>query len=122
MTNGEMIDAWVELYSSQSADNSYKFLNFGGEVVSILGLSVAPDFRKAQSAHLVALGFVYFTKRHDFMQEIKEIGDEVLQWFLQGKIKTSIEEIVPLEDAIKALTKLKEGHTRGKVVVKVGKL
>ena len=117
-----MIDAWVELYSSESADNSYKFLNFGGEVVSILGLSVAPDFRKAQSAHLVALGFVYHTRRHEFMSEIREIGDEVLQWFLQGKISTYIEEIVPFDDAVKALGKVKEGHTRGKIVVRVSKL
>ncbi|KAF9766892.1 hypothetical protein IL306_000644 [Fusarium sp. DS 682] len=50
----------------------------------------------------------------------QEDFEQVAAWMQDGKIKAIIEEEFGLEDAGRAYAKLKEGRTRGKLVVRVG--
>ncbi|KAF2098030.1 NAD(P)-binding protein [Rhizodiscina lignyota] len=54
-----------------------------------------------------------FSKQDDFNQ--------IAAWMAEGKVKAVIEQTFEFEDAPKAYEKLKEGRTRGKIVVHVSK-
>ena len=43
----------------------------------------------------------------------------LLQWAAEGRLKPAIERCVPLEQTPEAMQRVMQGHTRGKVVVKV---
>ncbi|EXL72216.1 hypothetical protein FOPG_12165 [Fusarium oxysporum f. sp. conglutinans race 2 54008] len=58
-------------------------------------------------------------KYHSVTANRKDFG-QVTDWMKDGKIKAVIEEEFGLEDAGRAYARLKEGRTRGKLVVRVG--
>ncbi|ENH65987.1 Zinc-type alcohol dehydrogenase-like protein C16A3.02c [Fusarium oxysporum f. sp. cubense race 1] len=58
-------------------------------------------------------------KYHSVTANRKDFG-QVADWMKDGKIKAVIEEEFGLEDAGRAYARLKEGRTRGKLVVRVG--
>ena len=58
-------------------------------------------------------------KYHSVTANRKDFG-QVTDWMKDGKIKAVIEEESGLEDAGRAYARLKEGRTRGKLVVRVG--
>ncbi|EWY85658.1 hypothetical protein FOYG_12791 [Fusarium oxysporum NRRL 32931] len=58
-------------------------------------------------------------KYHSVTANRKDFG-QVADWMKDGKIKAVIEEGFGLEDAGRAYARLKEGRTRGKLVVRVG--
>lgn len=44
---------------------------------------------------------------------------QVKDWMVEGKVKTVIDEVFPMEDVVQAFTKLKTGRARGKIIVHV---
>ncbi|KAF5593839.1 zinc alcohol dehydrogenase [Fusarium pseudoanthophilum] len=57
-------------------------------------------------------------KYHSVTANRKDFG-QVVEWMKDGKVKAVIEEEFGLEDAGRAYARLKEGRTRGKLVVRV---
>ncbi|GKU22643.1 unnamed protein product [Fusarium langsethiae] len=47
--------------------------------------------------------------------------EQMAEWIREGKVKVIIEEEFDLEDAGRAYARLKEGKTRGKLVIRVGR-
>ncbi|KAF5606609.1 zinc alcohol dehydrogenase [Fusarium subglutinans] len=58
-------------------------------------------------------------KYHSVTANRKDFG-QIVDWIKDGKVKVVIEEEFGLEDAGRAYARLKEGRTRGKLVVRVG--
>ncbi|RBR18684.1 uncharacterized protein FIESC28_05961 [Fusarium coffeatum] len=58
-------------------------------------------------------------KFHSVVANRKDFG-QIAEWIRDGKVKIVIEEEFGLEDAGRAYGRLKEGRTRGKLVVRVG--
>ncbi|KAF5545168.1 zinc alcohol dehydrogenase [Fusarium mexicanum] len=58
-------------------------------------------------------------KYHSVTANRKNFG-QIADWMKDGKVKAVIEEEFGLEDAGRAYARLKEGRTRGKLVVRVG--
>ena len=52
-------------------------------------------------------------------QPKKEDFEIIGKWMAEGKVRAVIEEEFGMEDAGQAFAKLKEGRTRGKIVVRV---
>jgi NADPH:quinone reductase-like Zn-dependent oxidoreductase len=50
-----------------------------------------------------------------------EAFEQIARWIREGKMKAVIEQIFEFGDATKALAKVREGRTRGKIVVHVSK-
>ncbi len=46
--------------------------------------------------------------------------EKLSEIFDAGKLRAEIEDVVPLEEAAKAHERVEAGHTRGKIVLRVG--
>ena len=46
--------------------------------------------------------------------------ERLSQMFDTGKLRAEIEDVLPLEEAAKAHERVEAGHTRGKIVLRVG--
>ena len=46
--------------------------------------------------------------------------EKLSEMFDAGKLRVEIEDVVPLEEAAKAHDRVEAGHTRGKIVLRVG--
>jgi NADPH:quinone reductase-like Zn-dependent oxidoreductase len=78
-------------------------------IANLAGVFTIPSWlgggkRKAKFVGVVA-------KKQDF--------ETVATWMKEGKVKASIEEVVPLEQLGDAYAKLKTGRTRGKIIIRI---
>jgi NADPH:quinone reductase-like Zn-dependent oxidoreductase len=46
--------------------------------------------------------------------------EKLSEMFDAGELRVEIEDVVPLEEAAKAHERVEAGHTRGKIVLRVG--
>lgn len=116
LTYYEGVDVWVE---NVGGDDGLCCLSFAGEFVSVVdipkgGLSMFAN--DAKSFHAVMLGAAYFSGLPEKIEEIKLIGDKMLELYSQNKINSLLSEVIPFEKIKDYLIKLKGRHVRGKIV------
>ena len=102
------IDVVFDLVGGDTQLQSLKVLKRGGILVSTVGLT-DQDAIKAKGI----IGVQYMAQSiPDHLIQLAKLIDE-------GKFKITIAEILPLSAAAEAHKKSQEGHTRGKIVLKV---
>ncbi|KAF4949371.1 hypothetical protein FGADI_8939 [Fusarium gaditjirri] len=101
---------------------SHQYLKPEGQYVCV---GLPPRFQTFKSLLTISLlprwlgGGKRKFKYHSVTANRKDFG-QVVDWMKDGKVGADIEEEFGLEDAGRAYTRLKEGKTRGKLVLRVG--
>lgn len=104
----EGVDVLLETAGPRSLAQSYDVIKEGGRLASIVA---APD-PKQTAAHHIRADFVFVEPNGKQLAEITKL-------IAQGKVVPPEVEEMPLKDAAKALDKSMQGHTRGKITLKV---
>lgn len=102
------IDVVFDLVGGETQLKSLKVLKPGGILVSTVGLK---DEDAIKAKGIVGIQYMALSNP-DHLNKLARLIDE-------GKFKITIDEIFPLEKAAEAHKKSEEGHTRGKIVLKV---
>lgn len=102
------VDAVLDTITGETADRSYGVIKKGGVYVSILA---PPNMEKC-----AALGI---RGHHTFVQANPEQLGEIAKLVDSGKLKLTIEKVFPLADARAAQELNAQGHTRGKIAIRV---
>ncbi len=103
------VDVVLDTIGGETQERSWRVLRPGGIIVSIL----QPPSKEAAAAHR-SRG-VLFRCDHARSDELAQIGELVAK----GDIKVHIQTVLPLGEARKAQELSQEGHTQGKIVLKV---
>jgi NADPH:quinone reductase-like Zn-dependent oxidoreductase len=101
-------DAILDTITGETMERSWKVIKKGGILVSILE---PPDPAKA-AAHGCRC-------HHTFVQANAEQLAEIAKLVDSGKLKVIIEKVYPLSEARAAQESNAQGHTRGKIVLRV---
>lgn len=102
------IDVVLDCVGGDVLDNSIKVLKPGGRLVSILG-QLDPKAAKKKKIHF---SYVFVAPNGAQLKQIASLVEE------QKLILPRIEEMT-LDQAIEAQAKVREGHTEGKIVLKI---
>jgi NADPH:quinone reductase-like Zn-dependent oxidoreductase len=102
------VDAVLDTITGETADRSYPVIKPGGVYVSIL----APPSKEKAAAHGVRAA-------HTFVQPNVEQLNEIAKLVDSGKLQIIIERVFPLSEARAAQELNAQGHTRGKIVLRV---
>jgi NADPH:quinone reductase-like Zn-dependent oxidoreductase len=104
----EKVDAVLDTITGETADRSYPVIKTGGVYVSIL----MPPSQEKASAHGVRAAHTFVRANLDQLNEIAKLVDS-------GKLQITIEKVFPLAEARAAQELNAQGHTRGKIVLRV---
>jgi NADPH:quinone reductase-like Zn-dependent oxidoreductase len=55
-----------------------------------------------------------------FVRKLRAKLEKLSQMFDAGKLRVEIEDVLPLEEAAEAHERVEAGHTRGKIVLRIG--
>ena len=102
------VDVVLDTITGETADRSYRVIKKGGVYVSIL---MPPSQEKAAAHGVRAV--------HTFVQASGEQLSEIAKLVDSGKLKITIEKVFPLSEARAAQELNAQGHTRGKIVLRV---
>jgi len=102
------VDAVLDTITGETADRSYQVIKKGGVYVSIL---MPPSEQKAAARGIRAA--------HTFVQANPEQLADIAKLIDSGKLKVIIEKVFPLAEARAAQELNAQGHTRGKIVLRV---
>jgi len=102
------VDMVLDTVGGETQERSWKVLKRGGVLVSLIQ---QPSAEKA-AAHGVH-GFIVYQKGNG--DQLAAIADLVVK----GKVKVSVETVLPLQDARKAQEMSKSGHSGGKIVLEM---
>jgi len=102
------VDVVFDTVGGETQERSRKVLKPGGILVSI----VQPPSQEAAAAHGVRGAFLVSKPKGDQLGRIAEL-------VVSGIVKVFVEAVFPLEEARKAQELSQQGHTRGKIVLKV---
>jgi len=102
------VDVVLDTITGETADRSYPVIKKGGVYVSIL---IPPSQDKAAAHGVRAV--------HTFVQANAEQLSEIAKLVDSGKLKITIEKVFPLAEARAAQELSAQGHTRGKIVLRV---
>jgi NADPH:quinone reductase-like Zn-dependent oxidoreductase len=102
------VDVVLDTITGETADRSYPVIKKGGVYVSIL---MPPSQEKAAARGIRAV--------HTFVQASAEQLGEIAKLVDSGKLKITIEKVFPLAEARAAQELSAQGHTRGKIVLRV---
>ncbi|KAG8163666.1 hypothetical protein KVR01_006963 [Diaporthe batatas] len=100
----------TELY-----DNSQQYLKPGGTFVSVgvgPGMSVTGTFSTLFKQ--MRSGFYFVQQKND-----PKFFEQIAQWMVEGKARAVIDSTFPFDQVKEAYRKLREGRTKGKIVVHV---
>lgn len=121
---GQVFDLVVDNINDEEIyANSNAFLKSGGWFcqVGVAALTVASSSRmigrNLRPAWLSGGRNYRFIQQTNASEYLVQIGE----WIVQGKMRPIIDQTYELEKAKDAIIKLREGRTRGKIVVHVGK-
>ena len=102
------VDAVLDTITGETADRSYQVIRKSGMYVSIL----MPPSQEKAAAHAIRAA-------HTFVQANAEQLVEIAKLIDPGKLKIIIEKVFPLAEARAAQELNAQGHTRGKIVLRV---
>jgi NADPH:quinone reductase-like Zn-dependent oxidoreductase len=101
-------DAVFDTVGGETSEKSYQILKPGGQLVS---MAAQPNEALAEH-HGVKASAQQTRVTTDRLQKVAELVD-------QGVLKPAIDKVFPLEETAEAVEYIRQGHHRGKVVIKV---
>ena len=102
------VDAVFDCVGGGTFRRSFETVRDGGRVVTIVAFGEEVEPGRGITHH----AFSAQAERRK-LQKLSEMFDA-------GKLRVEIEDILPLEEAAKAHERVEAGHTRGKIVLRVG--
>lgn len=101
-------DAVFDTVGSKTSDKSFQVLKKGGVIVSMLG---QPSPALAEKYGVTAIG-------QNTVTNTKALN-RLAEFVMSGKIKVHVDKVFSLKEVKEAFKHLEEGHTQGKVVLKI---
>lgn len=102
------VDVVFDTVGGETQERSWSVVKPGGALVSIVAPPSEDAGRKANARAL----FTFVQPNAPQLREIAALIDA-------GKVKVTVEARYPLADAVEALERVRQGHTRGKIVLEV---
>ncbi|NIM19191.1 MAG: zinc-binding dehydrogenase [Candidatus Latescibacteria bacterium] len=102
------MDVILDSMSGETRERSWGVLKKSGILVTIL----RPSPEEAAAAHQVRAAHILVRPESNQLSELSKLVDA-------GQIKPVIDRVFPLKDARKAHEHIQEGHTRGKIVLRI---
>jgi NADPH:quinone reductase-like Zn-dependent oxidoreductase len=102
------VDAVFDCVGGETFWHSFEAVRDGGRVVTIVAFGEEVEPGRGITHH----AFSARAERRK-LEKLSEIFDA-------GKLRVEIEDVVPLEEAAKVHEQVEAGHTRGKIVLRVG--
>eukprot|EP00792_Barthelona_sp_PAP020_P008166 TRINITY_DN3201_c0_g2_i1.p1 TRINITY_DN3201_c0_g2~~TRINITY_DN3201_c0_g2_i1.p1 ORF type:complete len:329 (-),score=99.77 TRINITY_DN3201_c0_g2_i1:359-1345(-) len=122
LTNNRGVDCMLECISGDNATNRLNCLGYAGRIATLTGnpdMSTINVFARALTHHAIALGSAYGGGNNLFLRDLSVMASELMELVVEGKVQSTFEELHSLEDVPDGLKKIKQGHVRGKLVVKI---
>jgi NADPH2:quinone reductase len=121
MTNGEGVDAVLEMLGGEHTNRSIRCLREFGRVIvygSATGEkgSVDPRLLYARGTSVHGLWLTQLSQNESVMAQAWKYLSE---WLQQGRLEPVIDRVFPLDDAASAYRRLQEGKNFGKLVIKI---
>jgi len=122
LTNGRGPDVILDTLGPATAAAAVGLLAFGGRLACCAGL---PDLSRLQplprgiTLHDISLGGAFTSGDRPAQIELARMGDELAALVADSRIDPMVQETVPLEAVPAALTRLAQGHQRGKLVARL---
>lgn len=103
------VDVVFDLIGGKTQERSWSVVKPGGALVSVVAPPPAEAGRKAGARAL----FTFIQPNAGQLRQLAALIDA-------GTVKVTVEARYPLAQAVEALERVRQGHTRGKVVLEVG--
>ncbi|KAH3763400.1 zinc-binding dehydrogenase [Pelomyxa schiedti] len=117
LTAGKGADVVIDVIGGNSANEALGLVKLCGQIAFITGFPNFANyqpFSKGISAHEILLGL--FHKSEELAASLEEIGNHLASLVVQGKLKTTAQPPISINDLPAALVKMSQGHTTGKIV------
>nr|WP_240933436.1 zinc-binding dehydrogenase [Cellulomonas sp. IC4_254] len=119
LTAGRGVDAVVDTVGTESAERHLRLLVHGGGLAAVAGrpeLTAVPPFTTAPSVHEIALGAAHSHGDLRARADLAAMLSELLALTASGELDPMVSRTVALADVPDALSAIKQGRGRGKVV------
>jgi len=111
LTDGEGVEAVLNIIGADAVSSALKCLAFGGRHVFVGNLHAEPI--QLRPAHVIVKQFSLLGTVIATLAELEEI----IRLVDQGRIKAVIDRTMPLEDAVEAHHLMEEGKLQGRIVL-----
>ena len=121
-TSGEGVDLIFNTVNSSEATKDLQRLAFSGQLAYITGapdLSEITPFTLSPSIHEVALGAAYTSNSLKAKKNLAFMAKELMLLIKNNELNPMINKVLSNEELPNSLKKLKERHTRGKIIIKL---
>ena len=102
------VDAVFDCVGGETFRRSFQAVRNGGRIVTIVAFGEEVEPGRGITHHA-------FSARAE-----RRKLEKLSEMFDAGKLRVEIEDVLPLEEAAKAHERVEAGHTRGKIVLRVG--
>lgn len=120
VTDQEGVDAFIDNTGIQTINWAFDVLNNGGDYVTNLPVpndfDMSKLFFRSQNVHQTYLAYMHIKKLPYQLKEIKDIGDIMSALLVEGKIKSTVSDVIEFSQIKDQLSKSVRCHTKGKVV------
>lgn len=120
VTDQEGVDAFIDNTGIKTIHWAVNVLNNGGDYVTNLPVpndfDMSQLFFRSQNIHQTYLAYMHLKKLPYQLKEIRDIGDIIAELLIEGKIKSTVSEVIEFSQIKEQLTKSVRCHTKGKVV------
>lgn len=104
----EPVDVVFDTMGGEVQERSWQIVKPGGILVSI----ISPPSEEQAAAHQCRSAYVFIQPRADWLTEMARLIDA-------GQVKSIVDAVFPLDQAVAAHQMSQSGHTRGKIVFQV---
>lgn len=126
------VDMVLDTLGNKFTEDAFKVIKTGGKVITLVGPVDKETANRMKLNKIIQL-FLAFKRRKItkqiklksafysllFMRDNAKQLNEIKNLVETGKVKTNIDKVFPLNEALNALLHVKKGHTKGKVVIKI---
>jgi len=121
-TEDEGVDLIVNTISSDEATEDLKRLSFSGQLAYIAGkpdLSGVKGFTLSPSIHEISLGAAHSRDTKRPIKNLAFMAEKLMERIQNNSLDPMVKKIIPRTELPKALKELKDGHVRGKIIVRM---
>ena len=110
-----IVDVVIDTIGGDTNLRSYQALKRGGTMVVVLrnDQQEMSNRERLSQQHEVAVKEVAYDLRPDLLDTVRELAE-------RGALKANVQTVLPLAQAAEAHRMIESGHTRGKIVLKIG--
>jgi len=120
VTEQEGVDAFIDNTGIQTINWAFDVLNNGGDYVTNLpvpnNFDMSKLFFRSQNVHQTYLAYMHIKKLPYQLKEIRDIGDIMSELLVEGRIKSTVSDVIEFSQIKDQLSKSVRCHTKGKVV------